>query len=134
MNTLKYIGAIVATVALCSCASSASSPGDYAVFFGHDKADIDTDAAKTIRQAAESFKTGNYTSVAVIGHTDTTGPRSYNMDLSKRRADATRAELARDGVPMDKIVSTGSGETGLHVQTQDKMSEGDNRRVVIDLR
>ena len=134
MNTLKYIAAIVATVALCGCASGPSAPGDYAVFFANDKADIDADASKTIRQAAETFRTGNYTSVAVIGHTDTTGPRSHNMDLSKRRADATRAELVRDGVPMDKIVSTGSGEAGNYVQTQNNAAEGQNRRVVIDLR
>ena len=134
MRALKYIGAVVATVALCSCASGPSSPGDYAVFFGNDKADINAEASKTIRQAADSFKTGNYTSVAVIGHTDTTGPRSYNMDLSKRRADATRAELVRDGVPIDKIVSTGFGEVGNYIQTQNKVAEGQNRRVVIDLR
>ena len=70
----------------------------------------------------------------MIGHTDTTGPRSYNMDLSKRRADATRAELVRDGVPIDKIVSTGFGEVGNYIQTQNNVAEGQNRRVVIDLR
>jgi outer membrane protein OmpA-like peptidoglycan-associated protein len=33
--------------------------------------------------------------VVIVGHTDSQGTYDYNMDLSRRRADAVAAELAR---------------------------------------
>ena len=139
MRNLKYMGAIVAMVGLCGCASDpiaavpgySSALGGYAVFFGHDKADIDPAAATTIRQAAEGFKAGRFTSVAVIGHTDTTGTGSHNQTLSECRAAAARAELIKDGVPVERILTAGAGETAPHVQTWDMTTEENNRRVMI---
>jgi outer membrane protein OmpA-like peptidoglycan-associated protein len=50
--------------------------------------------------------------VEVSGHTDAIGSPSYNLDLSQRRADAVRTELARAlGGAGPRIEAKGYGET-----------------------
>ena len=145
MKSIRYLGAVFGTVALCGCASDmsapghytvfsgASAPGTYAVYFGTDNAEIDNNAAKTIKQAADGFRTGYYTRATVIGHTDTVGSGSHNQSLSERRAIAARTELVRDGVPNEKILTGAAGETSPEVVTPDMTPDQDNRRVIISL-
>ena len=65
------------------------------------------------------------------GHTDTSGPESYNMALSLRRANAVKDALVRDGVPAQAIVVIGKGESQPLTPTGDGVREPQNRRVEI---
>ena len=144
MKTINYMSAVFGTVVLCGCATGVSVPamsfpassaqGNYAIYFGTGNAEIDHNASVTIKQAADSFRSGNYTSVAVVGHTDTAGAGRYNQGLSERRAAAARAELVRDGVPSERILTGAAGETAPQVWTPDMTPDSDNRRVIIALR
>jgi hypothetical protein len=57
------------------------------VYFDTGKASLSAEASATIAQAANAFKAGGR-SVAVTGHTDTTGAADYNLQLSRQRAAA----------------------------------------------
>ena len=70
-------------------------------------------------------------SVRVVGHTDTSGPASYNQGLSERRAADARQELIRQGVSEGMISSEGKGETEPFVQTGDGVREQLNRRTEV---
>ena len=59
------------------------------------------------------------------------GPESYDMALSLRRANAVKDALVREGVPAQAISVVGRGEQGLLVQTGDGVREPQNRRVEI---
>ena len=85
----------------------------------------------TIQQAANAFKTKGNARITATGHTDTSGPESYNMALSLRRANAVKDALVRNGVPAQAITVVGMGEKGLLVQTGDNVREPQNRRVEI---
>jgi OOP family OmpA-OmpF porin len=106
---------------------------NYAVYFDFDRADITPDAKPIVLRAANDAKAGNVARIAVTGHTDRAGPDSYNQKLSERRAAAVKAELIKDGVPANEIVTVGRGESEPAVPTPDGVREPRNRRVVIEL-
>jgi OOP family OmpA-OmpF porin len=105
---------------------------NYTVYFDFDRSDITPDAKPILQRAANDSKTGT-TRVQVTGHTDRAGPDSYNQKLSERRAASVKAELIRDGVPANEIVTVGRGEADPAVPTPDGVREPRNRRVVIEL-
>ncbi len=109
----------------------AVAPPSFMVFFDWDRANLSQQALNTIQQAADAFKQKGNARITATGHTDTSGPESYNMALSLRRANAVKDALVRDGVPAQAITVIGMGEKGLLVQTGDGVREPQNRRVEI---
>ncbi|PIB35525.1 hypothetical protein BFP72_09040 [Reichenbachiella sp. 5M10] len=72
-------------------------------------------------------------------HTDTRGNESYNMRLSKRRAQSVVDYMVNAGIREDRLVPVGMGESDPIIDCQDECSEDDhqlNRRtelIVTDL-
>ena len=73
----------------------------------------------------------NVSGIAVVGHTDTSGSRAYNQNLSERRAADVMGELAAQGVNTSLISSEGKGETQNAVDTGDGVKEQLNRRTEV---
>lgn len=71
--------------------------------------------------------------IGVTGHTDSTGPESYNQGLSERRAAAVVDYLASKGVSRDRMTATGKGESEPMVANDSKANRAMNRRVVLEL-
>ena len=67
---------------------------------------------EVIRELAESLNSESMrgTSIYVVGHTDSRGPRDHNLGLSQRRARAIRNALILFGVNPDRINPIGRGE------------------------
>jgi len=106
----------------------------FMVFFDWDKSELSSRALDVIRSAAEAYRTKGGAQITATGHTDTSGPATYNMALSLRRANAVKDQLIRDGVNANDISVVGLGETQLLVPTADGVREAQNRRVEIVLR
>jgi outer membrane protein OmpA-like peptidoglycan-associated protein len=69
--------------------------------------------------------------VEVIGHTDSDGPASYNMQLSQRRADSVGALLRQAGVAPGRIVTIGRGEDQPVADNLTEAGRQQNRRVEV---
>lgn len=104
-----------------------------AELFAFDKADM-TDAGKAYIDAHREDLRENLAhafSITVIGHTDSTGKASYNLDLSKRRADAVSKYLIAGGAPAEKMRTLGRGQNDPLVSNDTKEGRAQNRRVEV---
>lgn len=106
---------------------------DFLVFFDWDSASLTPAAQAILRQAANAAAALGDVRVVATGHADRSGPVTYNVRLSQRRADAVRAELVRLGVAGGEIATVARGEADPLVATPDGVREPQNRRVRIVL-
>lgn len=83
------------------------------VMFALNSADLSAAAKKKVSMVAKSINQRfNGATVRVYGMTDVTGDAAANMELSKKRAEAVRAQLLADGLQADKVTVHGLGEAG----------------------
>jgi OmpA-OmpF porin, OOP family len=68
------------------------------------------------------------TTIEVAGHTDITGGDAANMTLSQARADSVVKALSDKGVPADRLVAKGYGETQPKVPGASTAANAENRR------
>lgn len=68
-------------------------------------------------------------SLAVQGHTDTTGPAALNQRLSQQRAEAVVAVLAQAGVPAERLQPQGLGASRPLALGNDPAAQALNRRI-----
>ncbi len=74
------------------------------------------------------------TTVGIFGHTDSNGPASFNLQLSKDRADAIYNLFVRAGVSTDRLSATGRGESDPVATNLTASGRLKNRRVEIIIR
>ncbi len=79
---------------------------------------------------------GDYaqTVVHVIGHTDSTGPDTYNQKLSEERANNVRRYLVSQGITDGRVVAEGRGERSPVANNNTEAGRSQNRRVEILLK
>jgi outer membrane protein OmpA-like peptidoglycan-associated protein len=99
-------------LALSSCAAlTGGGSKPYVVFFTERSAALETTAKEVIAQAATAAKASSG-EVRVLGFTDSVGSPADDVTLSRQRAKRVSDELMADGVPAERIVQQGRGQTG----------------------
>jgi predicted outer membrane repeat protein len=81
-----------------------------AATFKLNKFDLSEKARETIERQAKEIKKSDYNKIAVKGHTDTTGSKSFNDRLSRQRAQSVYNELLLHGIPAEKMSYDGYGD------------------------
>lgn len=114
-------------------ADPAAMHKNYIVFFDFDKSHLTKEATSILNQAAVAVKKGHVARVSVTGHTDLSGSPEHNLKLSKRRAEAVKAYLVRQGLKSSEISVIAKGESDPLVPTADGVREPQNRRAEIIL-
>ncbi|MEJ2003917.1 MAG: OmpA family protein, partial [Cyclobacteriaceae bacterium] len=99
------------------------------VFFDFDKAVLKQESYPELNRVVELLNDRPSLTIEIAGHTDATGPESYNMGLSQRRARSVYDYLIAQGVSADRLDVKYFGENQ-PVQTNET-AEGRqaNRRV-----
>lgn len=111
-----------------------SDDSTYVVFFRFDKYNIDNTAKVVLKDVV---KTANETpdyAIDLAGHTDSAGPKKYNMELSKKRTNSVADYLVKDGIKKESVTQKYYGETMPVVKTKDGKALKANRRVVINIK
>jgi outer membrane protein OmpA-like peptidoglycan-associated protein len=101
------------------------------ILFEVDRADLRPQTREALARMAESLRKVGIERVRVEGHTDNVGSRDYNLELSRRRAEAVRRELAAHGLSEAKIVPRGLGAQHPAAPNDTRDGRARNRRVTI---
>lgn len=97
--------------------------------------DILTEASRgELERMLEELRRRPAPDIVVIGHTDRVGNDQANDELSLKRAERVKADLAAHGVAAERIRAAGRGEREPVVHTDDEVHEPLNRRVEINVR
>ena len=105
---------------------------DLTINFEFNSARLSPDSLEQLQQLATALNSEEILPyrIKVTGHTDAVGSDAYNMDLSKRRAQAVVSYLSSQmGVNISRLSSAGMGKRALKLP--DDPENGANRRVEI---
>jgi outer membrane protein OmpA-like peptidoglycan-associated protein len=101
------------------------------VLFETDRAELKPGATRSLDQLAEALRSDGRGSVAIEGHTDSTGSRNYNVELSLRRAQSVQAYLVSHGVSTSRITVRGMGPDFPVADNTSTSGRLQNRRVEV---
>lgn len=102
----------------------------YGIYFDVNKDVVKPESYGTLKDIATVLNEVPDVKVKIVGHTDADGQDSANLDLSKRRAAAVKAELAKSfGVSADRLETDGLGETKPVSPNDTPVNKALNRRV-----
>ena len=99
------------------------------IFFDFDKATLKPESGPELDRLIAMLKEKSTMEVEISGHTDNTGPDTYNMSLSERRAKTVVAYLVRGGIPKERLTVQFFGETKPTDTNDTKEGRSKNRRV-----
>lgn len=101
----------------------------YGILFDFDKATIKPESQPTLDEIVRLLKSATELKLVVAGHTDAKGGFDYNIDLSKRRAEAVVAAIAKAGIAMARLKPFGVGMAAPVASNDSEAGRAKNRRV-----
>ena len=99
------------------------------VLFALGGTDLKPDAIRALKQLVAFLREYPERTVAIEGHTDSVGPETFNVTLSRRRAQSVQNILVRGGVDPRRISADGYGEAYPVASNSSKAGRQRNRRV-----
>jgi outer membrane protein OmpA-like peptidoglycan-associated protein len=106
---------------------------DAGVYFDTNRDEVRGTSAETLDRLAGIFQEYPKTVILIEGHTDSAGPDSYNMDLSKRRAQSVANYLISSGIGSDRFTVKWYGESQPRADNSTAEGKAKNRRVELGI-
>lgn len=103
------------------------------ILFETGKADLKGSAADNLSQMAAIMKKYPENVLTIKGYTDSTGPDSFNQELSESRAETVRRQLVQNGIPSTVVSTVGMGESNPVAENETASGRQKNRRVEIEV-
>jgi len=103
------------------------------IHFAFDSSVLPADADEDIAKLTRVLKDNPPAKILIEGHTDYTGTDEYNQKLSERRAASLSKRLVENGIPAERIESSGKGEKQPIATNATKEGRAQNRRIEIEL-
>ncbi len=99
------------------------------VYFDTNKHNINTKSRTNLNKLVGIFKEYPDTNIIVEGHTDSSGDDAYNLELSKKRANAVTSYLISQGISKERLTTYFHGETLPKYDNATAEGRAKNRRV-----
>jgi len=104
---------------------------DSGILFDVDRALLQDEAKANLEELAGILNKYEDTVILIEGHTDATGSEEYNLDLSKKRAQAVANHLSTSGVLSTRFTLMGYGESQPIASNETADGRQENRRVEV---
>lgn len=101
------------------------------VLFEVDKSNLKPGAARSLDQLAQALKDDPDATIQIEGHTDSTGSRAHNMELSRERAESVRYYLQTHGIDSSRMTTRGLGPDYPVASNNTAAGRQQNRRVEV---
>jgi len=102
----------------------------YGIYFDVNKDVVKPESYGTLKGIADILTENPDVKVKIVGHTDSDGADATNLDLSKRRGGAVKAELVKSfGIDASRLEADGMGETQPVAANDTPSNKALNRRV-----
>ena len=102
---------------------------DQQVIFLSDKAIINESSFSLLDSIALTANKCPKTKIEIAGHTDANGDSNQNQTLSQQRADAVLSYLVSKGTDIERLTSTGYGDTRPIATNTTQIGQAKNRRI-----
>jgi len=101
------------------------------IMFDVDKAQVKDQYKGELSELARILNKYPDTNILLEGHTDSTGPEDYNLELSKDRAHSVALYLTTQQVDPARFSTTGYGESQPVASNETPQGRAQNRRVEV---
>jgi OOP family OmpA-OmpF porin len=101
--------------------------------FDFNKDTIRPESEPLLDEAANVLAEFPGVKIAIVGHTDNVGTEDFNLDLSRRRAEAVKAYLVKKGVDADRITTDGKGPNAPIADNATEEGRAQNRRIEFEI-
>ena len=102
----------------------------YGITFDVNKAEVKPESFGTLKSIADVLKENESVKVKILGHTDSDGDDAKNLELSQRRAESVKSELAsKFGIDASRMETERAGETTPVAPNDTPANKALNRRV-----
>ncbi|KUO59095.1 hypothetical protein APF79_10760 [bacterium BRH_c32] len=99
------------------------------VYFDFNKSTLLADSYDELDRVVKFLTDNAKVEIEISGHTDNVGADKYNMELSQKRADATKAYIVSKGIASNRITTKGYGKTKPLTSNATDAGREQNRRV-----
>ncbi|MBR5824992.1 MAG: OmpA family protein [Paludibacteraceae bacterium] len=101
------------------------------LYFDYDSDKILPNSYAEIQRLMLFLKQNKNIKIKIVGHTDNQGSNTYNLDLSRRRAEALMNALIQKGISADRLIAEGKGSTQPITTNDTEEGRAQNRRVEV---
>jgi outer membrane protein OmpA-like peptidoglycan-associated protein len=101
------------------------------LLFDFDSDKLRAESRRNLDSLAKSLASFGDSKLLLVGHTDSVGTASYNLNLSQQRAAAVADYLVERGVPAVRLATSGRGETDPVAPNDTDANRQLNRRVEV---
>jgi len=113
----------------CPIVVAVPASADLGILFETNSAKIKSSDMLKFEKFTNYLKNVPSAKVVLEAHTDSVGNAHYNLKLSQKRANSTKAQLVSMGISQERITAIGYGETKPLVENNSAENMQKNRRV-----
>lgn len=99
------------------------------IYFDSGLATINPKSTKLINALGDTAALCSNAKISIIGYTDNKGSPAANLKLSEQRANAVKAELFRQGIPLKRLNAIGKGAEKPIAPNTTEEGRAQNRRI-----